>query len=105
MKFLEINQYSGGYYVPKSKEDIKVDERRKYLKRLYYGKGLIDIDSIVTVEPEGRYDEETLEFTHNIYCIYFKNSNTKVYTDDEGYNLIKECCLNDNYNSKFIGLQ
>ena len=105
MKFLEINQYSAGYYVPKSKEDIKVDERRKYLKRLYYGKGLIDIDSIVTVEPEGRYDEETLEFTHNIYCIYFKNSNTKVYTDDGGYDLIKECCLNENDNSKFIGLQ
>ena len=94
MKLLEINQYSQYYYTPKSKSDLKGDESKKYRKRLCYGKGLIDIDSIVTVEPAGTYDEETLEFTCSIYNIYFKNSDTHVFTDINGYNLIKEYCGN-----------
>ena len=40
MELLEINQYSQCYYSPKSKENIKGDEAKKYRKRLFYGKGL-----------------------------------------------------------------
>lgn len=90
MKLIEINQYSANYYCPKSKDNLHVDDKRKYFKRLCYGAGLIDIDSIVTVEPIGKYDEETLEFTRNTYCIYFKNSDTRIYTDDAGYSTIKK---------------
>ena len=90
MKLIEIKQYSQYFYTPKSKEDIKGDERKKYLKRLYLGLGIIDVESIVTVEPICTHDEETLETTIQCYEIYFKNSGTKIYTDKEGYDLISK---------------
>lgn len=89
MRLIEIKQYSSSYYTPKSKEDLKNEEKQKYRKRISYGPGLIDIDSIVTVEPIGKYDNETLEFSVEAYCIYFSNSGTRVCTDKEGYELIK----------------
>ena len=96
MKLIEIKQYSSGFYLPKSKEDIRGDERKKYLKRLYLGYGIIDVDSVVSVEPICSHDEETLETTIDSYEIYFKGSNTKIYTDIDGYNLIKKYLFKEN---------
>lgn len=90
MKLIEIKQYSPYKYVPKSKEDLKGEERKKYTKRIFYGLGIIDVDSIVTVEPVVIYDEETLEATIDCYIIYFRDNGTKVYTDIEGYNMIQK---------------
>ena len=44
MKLIEIKQYSTYLYVPKSKEDIRGDERKKYIKRLDLGYGIIDVE-------------------------------------------------------------
>lgn len=90
MKLIEINQYSPYNYIPKSKEDSKGEERKKYTKRVFYGLGIIDVDSIVTVEPVVDCDEETLEATIDCYIIYFRNNSTKIYTDIEGYNIIQK---------------
>lgn len=96
MQLIEIKQYSSGFYIPKSKEDIRGDERKKYLKRLYLGYGIIDVESIVSVEPICYHDEETLETTIDSYEIYFKGSSTKIYTDIDGYNLIKKYLVKEN---------
>ena len=90
MKLIEIKQYSTYLYVPKSKEDIRGDERKKYIKRLDLGYGIIDVESIVSVEPICNHDEETLETTIQCYVIYFKGNGTKIYTDIDGYNLISK---------------
>lgn len=88
MKFIEIKEYSPCTYIPKSKDSAK--DRDNYRKRLYYGYGIIDLDSIVSIEPTCSYDAETLETEIAIYTIYFRGNETRVYTDIDGYNLIKK---------------
>lgn len=88
MKFIEIKEYSQYYYIPKSKDLAK--DRDNYRKRLCYGYGIIDLDSVVSIEPICSYDDETLETEIVVYEIYFKENETRVYTDIDGYNLIKE---------------
>lgn len=88
MKFIEIKEYSQCYYTPKLKESAK--DRDNYRKRLYYGYGIIDLDSIISIEPICSWDEETLETEIDIYVIYFKGNDTRVYTDIDGYTLIKK---------------